>query len=185
MLIEELSPPVDPNWDPIIREPQVTTPSEKETQWLPREPPMPPAWVAPDERPPMQWQRSPAGGNRRHHHRDRSAAESKMAIASMVIGLLGLVLRLFGSVAGNRGGDSRLDGAVANQKEPVHDERKTDGDHRRRNRQYDNRLLLACSFFGSYWQGSLGTCDRQITLSTCQSFPTLSNRPKPSSREWA
>src|SRR5512145_1580706 len=58
-LIQELSPPADPNWDPKIREPRVKDPSEQETQWLPREPPAPGAWIAPDERAPMRpgpWQ---------------------------------------------------------------------------------------------------------------------------------
>src|SRR4026208_1808766 len=41
LLIEELSPPVDPNWDPKIREPKVTTASEQETQWLARDAPLP------------------------------------------------------------------------------------------------------------------------------------------------
>jgi uncharacterized protein DUF4190 len=60
MLIEQLSPPADPNFDPQIRGPKTESASEQETQWLPREPP---AWVAPDERPPMSqtpWQSPPA-----------------------------------------------------------------------------------------------------------------------------
>src|SRR5215510_9138884 len=52
-LIHELAPSRDPNWDPNIREPKVETPLEQETQWLPREPPVPGGWIAPDERPPM------------------------------------------------------------------------------------------------------------------------------------
>src|SRR5678815_1981607 len=52
-LIQELTPPADPNWDPRIRELKVKTQDEQETQWLPREPPLPGGWIAPDERPPM------------------------------------------------------------------------------------------------------------------------------------
>ena len=62
-LVHELTPSQDPNWDPNIREPKVETPSEQETQWLPRDVPLPGAWVAPDERPPMSpgvWQPPPA-----------------------------------------------------------------------------------------------------------------------------
>ena len=90
MLIEELSPPVDPNWDPKIREPRTTTASEQETQWLPpREPYMPPAWVAPDERPPMSplspaWQPPPPPRTRQQ--------SQTLAIASMITGILGLLL---------------------------------------------------------------------------------------------
>ena len=40
-LVHELAPSQDPNWDPKIREPKVEAPSEQETQWLPRDPPMP------------------------------------------------------------------------------------------------------------------------------------------------
>jgi uncharacterized protein DUF4190 len=59
MLIEQLSPPADPNFDPRIRGPKVESASEQETQWLPREPapyepPAPGAWVPPDERPPLR-----------------------------------------------------------------------------------------------------------------------------------
>ena len=55
-LVHELTPARDPNWDPNIRPPKVEEPpppSEQETQWLPRDQPMPGAWIAPDERPPM------------------------------------------------------------------------------------------------------------------------------------
>jgi hypothetical protein len=107
MLIEELSPPVDPNWNPVIRGPQVETPSERETQWLPREPSMPPAWVAPDERPPMPqpwgvpdpppaapaWQPPPPP--------PRPAGQNQtMAIASMITGILGLMFGCFGPIPG-------------------------------------------------------------------------------------
>lgn len=97
LLIEELSPPVDPNWDPVIREPKVTTASEQETQWLPQDPPMPPAWVAPDERPPMMspvWQPPPPPP------RPRAQQSSTLAVASMVTGILGLVLGCLGPIPG-------------------------------------------------------------------------------------
>jgi Domain of unknown function (DUF4190) len=96
LLIDELSPPVDPNWDPKIREPKFDSPSEQATQWLPRQPPVPGGWVAPDERPPMRpaWQppppppafmRSPSQG---------------LAIASMITGVLGLLVGCFGPLPG-------------------------------------------------------------------------------------
>jgi Domain of unknown function (DUF4190) len=112
MLIEELSPPVDPNWNPVVREPTYKPPpSEEQTQWLPREPPETPAWVAPDERPPMRpplrtppmwdtprpaapvWQPPPPP--------PRPAKQSQgLALASMLTGLLGLVLGCLGPLPG-------------------------------------------------------------------------------------
>src|SRR5687768_12194064 len=47
LLREELSPPRDPNWDPRVRGPQTDAASEQPTQWLPRDPPAPGAWVPP------------------------------------------------------------------------------------------------------------------------------------------
>jgi len=99
LLIEELSPPVDPNWDPKIREPKVTTASEQETQWLPRDAPMPPAWVAPDERPPMSpmspaWQPPPPPA------RPAGQQSQTLAVASMVTGILGLVMGCLGPLPG-------------------------------------------------------------------------------------
>jgi hypothetical protein len=92
MLIEELAPPVDPNWNPVIREPQVKPASEQETQWLPRQPPMAGGWVAPDERPPMTpvWQPPPPPP------RPVKQPSQGLAVASLVTGLLGLVLSCFG-----------------------------------------------------------------------------------------
>ena len=106
MLIEELSPPVDPNWNPVIRGPQVETPSEMETQWLPREPSMPPAWVAPDERPPMPqpWgvpDRPPAPAWQPPPPPPRPVGQNQtMAIASMITGILGLMFGCFGPIPG-------------------------------------------------------------------------------------
>ena len=90
LLIEELSPPVDPNWDPKIREPKVTTASEQETQWLPRQPPMPGGWIAPDERPPMKpgpWQPPPPPLVPR-----RTQPSQGLALASMITSIAGIVL---------------------------------------------------------------------------------------------
>jgi hypothetical protein len=88
-LIEELAPAQDPNWDPKIREPKVDTRSEQETQWLPRQPPMPGGWVAPDERPPMTpgpWQPPPPPLTR-----SATPPSQSLALASMIIGIFGLV----------------------------------------------------------------------------------------------
>jgi len=96
ILIEELSPPVDPNWNPVIREPQVDSRSEQETQWLPRQPPMPGGWVAPDERPPMTpvWQPPPPPPQ------PIRTPSQGLAIGSMITGSLGLVLGCFGPLPG-------------------------------------------------------------------------------------
>jgi len=89
-LVHELTPPRDPNWDPNIRQPKVETPSEQETQWLPREPPMPGGWVAPDERPPMSpgvWQPPPAP----YRPPNNKQANQGLAMASMIVAIVGLV----------------------------------------------------------------------------------------------
>jgi Domain of unknown function (DUF4190) len=88
-LIEELTPPMDPNWDPGIREPKVKTESEQETQWLPRQPPVPGGWVAPDERPPMSpgvWQPPPPPYN------PPAKPSQGLALASMIVAIAGVVL---------------------------------------------------------------------------------------------
>jgi len=97
MLIEELSPPVDPNWNPVVREPKVDTASERETQWLPpRQAPLAGGWVAPDERPPMTplWQPPPPPPQ------PRTQQSQGLAVASMITGILGLVLGCFGPLPG-------------------------------------------------------------------------------------
>ena len=89
-LIQDLTPPRDPNWDPNIRPPKVETPSEQKTEWLPRQPPMPGGWVAPDERPPMSpgpWQPPPPPYQARVVQPSQS-----LALASMIIGIAGIVL---------------------------------------------------------------------------------------------
>ena len=84
---------MDPNWDPSIREPKretkVDTPSEQETQWLPRQPPMPGAWIAPDERPPMNppvWQPPPPP-----YQPTLTRPSQGLAVASLITSLVGLV----------------------------------------------------------------------------------------------
>ena len=104
-LIQELTPPRDPNWDPSIREPKretkVETPSEQETQWLPRQPPMPGAWIPPDERPSMNppvWQPPPPPP-----YQSTIARPSQgLAVASMITAIAGLVFGFwcFGPVPG-------------------------------------------------------------------------------------
>jgi len=84
----ELTPPLDPNWDPKIREPKLKTPSEQETQWLPRQPPVPGGWVAPDERPPMSpgaWQPPPPP------FRASKQPSQGLALASMITAIVGVV----------------------------------------------------------------------------------------------
>ena len=96
-LIEELSPPADPNWNPKIREPKVKTASEQDTQWLPRQTPAPGGWIAPDERPPMApgpWQPPPPP------YRAPKTPTQGLALASMIIGILGLVVGCFGPIPG-------------------------------------------------------------------------------------
>lgn len=97
-LIQELTPPSDPNWDPTIREPKVETRSEEETKWLPRQPPMPGGWIAPDERPPMSpgvWQPPPPP-------RPITTQPSQgLALGSMITGIAGIVLAgCFGPLPG-------------------------------------------------------------------------------------
>jgi hypothetical protein len=89
-LIQELTPAADPNWNPNVREPRVDTPSEQETQWLPRQPPMPGGWIAPDERPPMKpgpWQPPPPPLVPR-----RAQPSQGLALASMITSIAGIVL---------------------------------------------------------------------------------------------
>jgi hypothetical protein len=105
-LIQELTPPMDPNWDPSIREPRretkVDTPSEQETQWLPRQPPMPGGWIPPDERPSMNpavWQPPPSPAL----YRPTNARPSQgLALASMITAIAGIVFGMwcFGPLPG-------------------------------------------------------------------------------------
>lgn len=93
-LIQELTPSRDPNWDPQIREPKretkVDDPSEQRTQWLPRDQPMPGAWIAPDERPPINvpgWQPPPPPPYRPVTTRPSQG----LALASMITSIAGFV----------------------------------------------------------------------------------------------
>src|SRR5215510_7036954 len=90
-LIQELTPPADPNWNPKIRGPQVKTRDEEETRWLPKDPPLPGGWIAPDERPPMSpgpWQPPPPPAPF-----PRTTQPSQgLAMASMITGIVGIVL---------------------------------------------------------------------------------------------
>ncbi len=106
-LIQELTPPRDPNWNPNIREPKretrFETPSEQETQWLPREPPMPGGWIAPDERPPMNppvpaWQPPPPPP----YPNIIGRPSQGLALASMITSIVGIVFGLwcFGPLPG-------------------------------------------------------------------------------------
>jgi hypothetical protein len=106
MLIEELTPPLDPNWNPIIREPEYKPPpSEQQTQWLPREEPMSGGWVAPDERPPRwapmppAWQApqpSPAWQPPPAPLQPVKQKSQGLALASMLTGLVGLAAGCIG-----------------------------------------------------------------------------------------
>ena len=86
-LIEDLAPPLDPNWDPKIREPKVATASEQERQWLPRQP-APGSWIAPDERPPLTpgaWKPPPPP------YSPPKQPSQGLALGSMITGIIGLV----------------------------------------------------------------------------------------------
>jgi Domain of unknown function (DUF4190) len=87
-LVQELTPPLDPNWDPVIREPTVKTPPEQEAQWVPRQTPVAGGWIAPDERPPMSpgvWQPPPPP------YRPRSQPNQGLALASMITAIIGIM----------------------------------------------------------------------------------------------
>jgi hypothetical protein len=99
-LIQELTPPADPNWNPLIREPKVQTPDEQPTQWLPKEPSVPGAWIAPDERPPMTpgpW--TPAAPPSPFQRRTQPS--QGLALASMITGIAGFLMAgCFGPIPG-------------------------------------------------------------------------------------
>src|ERR1041385_4639237 len=92
-LIQELTPPADPNWNPNIRGTKVETPDEQPTQWLPRDPPAPGGWIAPDARPPMKpgpW--TPPAPPAVPYPPPRSQPSSNLALASMITAVAGLML---------------------------------------------------------------------------------------------
>jgi hypothetical protein len=101
-LIQELTPPADPNWNPHIRGPKVETPDEQPTQWLPRDPPAPGAWIAPDERPPMKpgpWT-PPPPPSAPYLPRTQQPSQN-LAIASMITAIAGLLMAgCFGPIPG-------------------------------------------------------------------------------------
>jgi len=108
-LIHELTPSADPNWNPKIRGPQVETPEERETQWLPKEVPLPGAWIAPDERPPMNpvpWEERPRATPAPWQPPPPPAMpvasrNQNLAVASMIVGIAGVVLMgCFGPLPG-------------------------------------------------------------------------------------
>ncbi|HEU4507803.1 MAG TPA: DUF4190 domain-containing protein [Pyrinomonadaceae bacterium] len=88
-LITQMTPPADPNWDPQIRDTKVKDPSEQETQWFTREPPVAGGWIAPDERPPMApgaWQPP------QPPYQVRTTQPSQaLALCSMIVAICGLV----------------------------------------------------------------------------------------------
>jgi hypothetical protein len=101
-LIQELTPPADPNWNPKIREPKVETRDEEPTQWLPRDTPAPGAWIAPDERPPMSpgpWTPPPPPVA---PFRPRTQQPTQnLALASMITAIAGLLMAgCFGPIPG-------------------------------------------------------------------------------------
>ena len=101
-LIQELTPPADPNWNPKIREPKVETREEEPTQWLPRDPPAPGASIAPDERPPMSpgpWTPPPPPVA---PFRPRTQQPTQnLALASMITAIAGLLMAgCFGPLPG-------------------------------------------------------------------------------------
>ena len=101
-LIQELTPPADPNWNPNIRPTKVETPDEQATQWLPRDPPAPGAWIAPDERPPMSpgpWTPPPPPSIPFRPGSQRPS--QNLALASMITAIAGLMLAgCFGPIPG-------------------------------------------------------------------------------------
>lgn len=95
LLREVLTPAADPNWDPRIRGPQTDAASEQPTQWLPRNPPEPSGWMAPDERAPMAnrpWQPPPSPAPLRPN---TQRPPPGTAVGSFVSGIVGLMLGWF------------------------------------------------------------------------------------------
>ena len=91
LLREELTPPANPDWDPRIRETKVDDPSETATQWLPRDAPPDRSWMAPQERAPVvnPWQPPPPAPRPQG-----SPPPPGIAIASLVVGVIGLMMGL-------------------------------------------------------------------------------------------
>lgn len=105
LLREQMSRPKDPNWDPQIREPEVKTRSEQETQWLPRDPPLQGGgWIAPDERAPMAPPMAPPLGAPWRPPppplQPVGQPSQGLAVGSMITGILGLIFGCFGPLPG-------------------------------------------------------------------------------------
>lgn len=92
LLREELTPPADPNWDPRVRPTEYDDPSEKTTQWLPQDTPRAGGWMASSEPRPVDipWQPPPPPPQPRVN-----TGPPGIAIASLVVGLLGVMFGLF------------------------------------------------------------------------------------------
>ena len=102
-LIQDLTPPADPNWNPRIREPKVQTEDEEKTKWLPRDTPLPGGWIAPDERPPMSpgpW--TPPAPPAPVYMPIRTQKSQGLALASMITAIAGIVFGMwcFGPLPG-------------------------------------------------------------------------------------
>jgi len=95
LLREDLSPPANPDWDPRIRETKFDDPSEQATQWLPREPSAPGAWIAPDEREPMTGPWQPPAPAPRPYVQSNIKTTNPMATASFVCGGVALLFGWF------------------------------------------------------------------------------------------
>jgi uncharacterized protein DUF4190 len=96
ILREDLTPAADPNWDPRIRETKYDDPSESTTQWLPRDTPADHRWMTPSEAAPVvrnpiehPWQPPPPP-----LQPQVSSSPPGMAIASFILGILGVMMGL-------------------------------------------------------------------------------------------
>lgn len=90
LLRDELTPPADPNWDPRIRPTVYEDPSENPAQW-PHDTPLSGGWMAPDERGPVERPWQPPPPPPRPYVR---SGPPGIAVASLVIGLIGVMLGL-------------------------------------------------------------------------------------------
>ena len=94
LLREILEPPPNPynqfNANPYNQHNVNTPSSEQATMWLPKQPPADQGWVAPDQRPPMYpvFQPPPPPAYVR-------APSQGLAVASMITGIVGLVVGTF------------------------------------------------------------------------------------------
>jgi hypothetical protein len=84
ILNEDFSPPGDPNWNPRIS-PETNNASERPTQWMPPPASGPSGWTPPHQQAPLSpvWQPPPPP-------LARQSQSQGLAIASMIVGLLGV-----------------------------------------------------------------------------------------------